>query len=176
MVDTNKLQNTLNGLKLQIATYNRTPRDSRSDWRITEFTQAKSEHDKNPDIVIDHVPRINNNNTPSVIVIEHEPLIKKTSIAVEKDIKPAENKKHGTMIKTIGENTPKKENIVQTSAVITPSKIAQNTISKQTSNTEKQSANTLPQTGNEDNMSIVALGLALLSLGFGLAIKPKQDK
>ena len=136
--------------------------------------QPKQEHDKNPDIVTDHVPRTNN--TPSVIETEHEPLIKKTSTVVKNDIKSAESKKHDDTIRQIGENTPKKENIVKESAVITPSKVAQNTINKQTSNTEKQSANTLPQTGNKDNMGILALGLALFSVGLGLIIKPKQDK
>ena len=136
--------------------------------------QPKQEHDKNPDIVTDHVPRTNN--TPSVIETEHEPLIKKTSTVVKNDIKSAESKKHDDTIRQIGENTPKKENIVKDSAVITPSKVAQNTINKQTSNTEKQSANTLPQTGNKDNMGILALGLALFSVGLGLIIKPKQDK
>lgn len=136
--------------------------------------QPKQEHDKNPDIVTDHVPRTNN--TPSVIETEHEPLIKKTSTVVKNDIKSAESKKHDDTIRPIGENTPKKENIVKDSAVITPSKVAQNTINKQTSNTEKQSANTLPQTGNKDNMGILALGLALFSVGLGLIIKPKQDK
>lgn len=136
--------------------------------------QPKQEHDKNPDIVTDHVPRTNN--TPSVIETEHEPLIKKTSTVVKNDIKSAESKNHDDTIRPIGENTPKKENIVKTSTVITPSKVAQNTINKQTSNTEKQSANTLPQTGNKDNMGILALGLALFSVGLGLIIKPKQDK
>ena len=136
--------------------------------------QPKQEHDKNPDIVTDHVPRTND--TPSVIETEHEPLIKKTSTVVKNDIKSAESKKHDDTIRPIGENTPKKENIVKDSAVITPSKVAQNTINKQTSNTEKQSANTLPQTGNKDNMGILALGLALFSVGLGLIIKPKQDK
>lgn len=136
--------------------------------------QPKQEHDKNPDIVTDHVPRTNN--TPSVIETEHGPLIKKTSTVVKNDIESAESKKHDDTIRPIGENTPKKENIVKDSAVITPSKVAQNTINKQTSNTEKQSANTLPQTGNKDNMGILALGLALFSVGLGLIIKPKQDK
>ena len=102
------------------------------------------------------------------IIIENTP--------IKNNGKHGKNRKRKSAIEPINKNKPRKNDTIKTSAAIVPSTIEQNKIDRQAKDTEKQTVNTLPQTGDENNIGIFVLGLALFSLGLGLVIKSDQDK
>ena len=102
------------------------------------------------------------------IIIENTP--------IKNNGKHGKNRKRKSAIEPINKNKPRKNDTIKTSAAIVPSTVAQNKIDRQAKDTEKQTVNTLPQTGDENNIGIFVLGLALFSLGLGLVIKSDQDK